>query len=381
MVLSTSAPGPLRRAAREFAERAIGPIATEIDRTDHLPPEVFRALAVEGLTGLGIPERWGGIGGTTAAVAAVLEELARLSATVATDLSVHLSVCAAPILRWGDDARRERWLRPLARGEILGAFALTEPSAGSDAARLRCHYERTADGYRLSGSKMFITNGASAGVVLAFATRDPALGSKGISAFLVERGTPGFSVAQQLDKLGLRGSETNELVFDSAHVPLEGILGAEGEGLSIALGALAGGRIGISACALGVAQAAFDLLRGAIAEAPSDGGRAELARAWTALASARALIDRASALKDSGRPFELAASTAKLVASQAAVAIAHLAVETIGPAATRRGHPAERVLRDARVFPIVEGTTEIQERILGRTLAESDPDRTEQDHA
>ncbi len=361
----------LRAEVRRFAERSIAPLAEEIDRTDRLPPEVFRSLAEQGLTGLGIPTEWGGRGGGTRALSVVLEELSRASATVGTDLSVHLSVCAAPILRWGTEAQRERWLRPLAEGRVVGAFALSEPGVGSDAARLATRYERTENGIRLTGSKMFITNGKSAGVVLAFATSDPARGPRGISAFLVPRGTSGFSVAQHLDKLGLRGSETNELVFEGAELPADAQLGKDGEGLSIALGALSGGRIGIASCALGVAQAAFDELRTAVARDPGDDRRGRLARAWADLAGARALIERAAEAKDADEPYDLAASTAKLVAARAAESIAQEAVEVIGPAATRHGHPAERILRDARVFSIVEGTTEIQERIIGKMLSEN----------
>ena len=250
----------------------------------------------------------------------------------------------------------------------MGAFALTEPGVGSDAARLTTRYERAAEGYLLRGSKMFITNGATAGVIVVFATRDPGLGSPGISAFLLARGTPGFSAAQHLDKLGLRGSETNELVLDSARLPPDALLGTEGAGLGIALGALMGGRIGIAACALGVAQSAYDLLREEVARRPDDARRARLARAWTELASARTLLAHAAEEKDAGRPFEIWASTAKLAASTAAVSLAQSAVDAIGPAAVVRGHPAERILRDARVFPIVEGSTEIQERILGKAL-------------
>ena len=362
----------LRGEARAFARERIAPLAGEIDRTDRLPPDVFRALGERGWTGLGLPTRYGGTGGGTRETAIVLEELARASATVATDLSVHLSVCAAPIARWGSDAQKDRWLPGLADGTTLGAFALTEPGVGSDAAHLATRYERGADGYVLRGSKMFITNGASAGVIVVFATRDPRLGARGISAFLLARGTPGFSVAQHLDKMGLRGSETNELVLDSARLPPAALLGTEGEGLGIALGALMGGRVGIAACALGVAQSAYDLLRAEVAQRPDDGRRAHLARAWTELASARTLVAHAAEEKDAGRPFEIWASTAKLAASTAAVSIAQSAMEAIGPAAVVRGHPAERILRDARVFPIVEGSTEIQERILGKALA-TDP--------
>ena len=359
-----------RQRARRFVSERLAPIAADIDRTDQVPSDLMAILGREGFTGLGIPAEWGGSDGNSESTAAVLEELAGASAAVATDLSVHLSVCAAPILRWGTDAQRTRFLRPLAAGRFLGAFGLTEPGVGSDAARLATRYERAPNGFRLRGSKMFITNGASAAVVLAFATRDPALGSRGISAFLVPQGTPGYSVAQRLDKMGIHGSETTELVFEDAHLPEDALLGAEGEGLSIALGALAGGRIGIAACALGVARAAFEEMCRSARLRSHEEDRACVARAYVELESARALVEAAARAKDAGRPFEIAASAAKLAASGAAVSIASVGLDIAGPAGTRAGHLAERLLRDARVFPIVEGTTEIQERLLGRSLIE-----------
>lgn len=362
-------PAVWRDRARRWAEETLRPIADEIDRTDRIPASVFPAMAREGFTGLGTPERYEGTGGGSRAVAAVLEELSRVSATVATDLSVHLSVCMAPIRRWGTDRQKERFLPLLARGEALGAFALTEPGVGSDAAQLSTRYERIPSGFRLHGSKMFITNGATAGVIVAFATRAPGSGTHGISAFLVPRGTPGLSVAQHLDKLGLRGSETNEIVFDGATLPPDALLGEEGSGLSIALSTLTGGRVGIAACALGVAAAAFELLREQVRAEASDGAHSQLARAHAELSAARSLVEEAARLQDEGAPFVTAASTAKLVASQAAVSIAGQALDAIGPRGLRTGHAAERLFRDARVFPIVEGTTEIQERILGRALA------------
>jgi len=363
-------PSEWRRRARAFARQRLAPESAEIDRTDRVSPQLMAALAAEGFTGLGIPPEWGGRGGNTTAFAGVLEELAWANAAVATDLSVHLSVCSAPILRWGTDGQRARFLRPLAQGEFLGAFALTEPGVGSDAAHLTTRYDRVAGGFRLQGSKMFITNGATADVVLAFATRDPAHGAKGISAFLVPSGAPGYGVAQRLDKMGIRGSETTELVFDMMHLPEDALLGQEGTGLSIALGALAGGRVGIAACALGVARAAFEEMCRSARLRAHDEDRACVARAYVELESARALVDTAARLKDADRPFELAASAAKLAASRAAVSIASVGLDIAGLEGTRVGHPAERLLRDARVFPIVEGTTEIQERILGRILIE-----------
>ncbi|HEY6237908.1 MAG TPA: acyl-CoA dehydrogenase family protein, partial [Thermoplasmata archaeon] len=342
--------------------------AAAIDRDDRLPSHVVAALKAGGFFGLGVPVAWGGSGGDTRSVAAVLEEFSAESAAVATLLAVHLSVAAAPILQWGSDAQKENFLRPLAEGRWLGAFGLTEPGVGSDAAHLATKYRREGDGFVLTGNKMFITNAASADVLLVFATRDADLGHRGISCFLVPRGSKGFAIAQRLDKLGLRGSETNEVVLDDVPLAAVSLLGPEGDGLKVALSALAGGRVGIAACALGVARAALEEMQRQARANPNDGRRSAVARAWVEVAAARALVNEAAERKDAADPFEDAASAAKLFASQAAVRIASAGVDLAGPEGTRAGATAERLLRDARVFPIVEGTTEIQELILGRAL-------------
>jgi hypothetical protein len=264
-------------------------------------------------------------------------------------------------------------LRPLARGEHIGAFGLTEPGAGSDTARLSTRYAKEEGGFRLRGTKTFISNAVSAGTVLIFATSDPTLGHKGISAFIVPPGTKGFSVAQRFDKLGLRGSETAEIVLDDVRLPRESLLGPEGGGLRVALGSLQGGRVGIASCALGVAESAFAEMRRCVAAEDAEWKRTLLARAFADLSSARVLVARAAEAKDAGAPYVIEASVAKLVASGAAVRIAAAGVDVAGPEGVRASALAQRLLRDARVFPIVEGTTEIQELILARTLL---PQRT-----
>jgi alkylation response protein AidB-like acyl-CoA dehydrogenase len=359
-----------RARARRFAEEVVQPIAAEIDRTDRAPPELARRLAEAGLLGVGLDPRWGGAGGDTRAVSGVLEELARASAAVATLVSVHISVCAQPIERWATDAQRETYLRPLATGRWLGAFALTEPGAGSDSAGIGCRYRRDGDGYRLDGSKTFITNGGLADLLLTFARASDGPAEGRISAFLLRRGSPGFTAPGRLEKLGLHGSETNELHFDDVRLPSEALLGAEGRGLSVALGALTAGRVGIASCALGVAQAAFEEVQALARAEPEAWRRALLARSYARLAAARALVADAAARKDRGESFLLESSAAKLTASEAACWIAEQAVDLAGAAGVRAGARAGRLLRDARVFPIVEGTTEIQELILGRSLIE-----------
>lgn len=357
-----------RQRAHALAETEVVPRAAAIDRDDRLPEELVDRLRAGGFFGLGIPPDLGGSGGDTRAISAVLEELAAASPALAVLLSVHLSVCAHPILAHGSALQHERFLRPLAEGRTLGAFALTEPSVGSDAAHLSTKYRRESEDYVLDGAKMFITNGARADVVLAFATRDPGLGAHGITAFVLPKGTPGFDASTKLDKLGLRGSETNEVVLQGVRLSPDHRLGDEGNGLRVALGALTGGRVGIASCALGVARAAFETMRDAASAEPTDGNRGAVARAFTRLEAARALVAHAADEKDAGRAYQDVASAAKLFASEAAVTIASAGVDVAGPRGTRSGAAAERILRDARVFPIVEGTTEIQELILGRAL-------------
>ena len=363
-----------RRAALEFVRDHVAPVAGTIDRDDRVPDALLAELASARFLALGVPESWGGVGGDARTVAAVLEELSRGSATIGVRVAVHLSVAMAPILAWGTESQKERFLRPLASGHRWGAFALTEPDVGSDAARLRTRYRREGDGFVLNGRKMFISNAGTGTFTLVFATTDPSRGSKGISAFVVPGESAGFSVASRLEKLGLRGSETTEIALQDVRVGPDALLGPEGQGLHVAFSALAGGRVGIASCALGVAQAAFDELRRNVADSDADWKRSLLARAYAEVTAARALVDRAAARRDAGDPGVTAASVAKLVASQAAVRIASWGVDVAGAAGTRAGAPAERLLRDARVFPIVEGTTEIQELILARELL-ADADR------
>jgi alkylation response protein AidB-like acyl-CoA dehydrogenase len=357
-----------RERARQWAEREVLPLAERIDREDRVPEALLRSLATTGFLGVGIPAEWNGSGGDTRSTVAVLEELSRASAAVAVLVAVHLAVCAVPILSWGTPAQKERYLRPLARGELIGAFGLTEPGAGSDTARIQTRYVHDGTDFVLRGTKMFTSNAASAGVILVFATADPARGSHGISSFIVPPGTPGFSVAQRLDKLGLRGSETTELVLDGVRLPGDSLLGKEGEGLHVALGALTGGRVGIASCALGVARAAFEEMLRNVRANDAEWKRPILARAFAELSAAENLVARAAEMKDAGEPYRDAASVAKLVASRAAVSVASAGVDLAGPVGLRSGAVPERLLRDARVFPIVEGTTEIQELILARDL-------------
>lgn len=360
-----------RERAHRVVQDFIAPLATSIDRTHTVPRSIGKRLAEEGFFGLAIPTEYGGAAASAQDIAGVLEEIAFGSLSVATDLAVHLSVASAPIARWGTSEQKERWLPAMARGECLGAFALTEPGVGSDAQHLTTRYAREGDRVRLDGSKIFITNGGAARIVLVFATRDPDLEAKGISCFLVEHGTPGFSVTKRLEKLGLLGSETTELLFDGCRVEGSSMLGPEGRGFEIAMTALEGGRVGISATSLGVARAALALLSARVRMGSEDWRKSVLARAHVSVEAASALVDRAAKLKDAGEDYGLAASAAKLFCSQVAFDVARRAYDFTVELSTDPDEraAAECVFRDARVLTIVEGTTEIQELILGRKLS------------
>ncbi len=360
-----------RERARAIAEELIVPVANRIDREHSIPPEIVRRMAGEGLFGLAIPKEFGGSAASARDIAAVVEEISFGSLSVATDLAVHLSVASAPIAQWGTPEQKQRWLPAMARGEWLGAFALTEPGAGSDAQHLTTRYTSSPEGFRIDGAKTFITNGGQARVVLVFATRDPGLEARGISCFLVEHGTPGFTVARTLEKLGLMGSETTELHFEDCRVDRTSLLGPEGQGFRIAMSSLEGGRIGISASSLGVARAALKVLRESVRTDSEEWARAALARAHVEVEAAGALVERAATQKDAGVDYGLAASAAKLFASQAAFRVASKALELVlqGNADENARATAKRLFRDSRVLAIVEGATEIQELILGRRLA------------
>ncbi len=363
--------------AERFAQRVVLPAVPDLEKDGGMPRSVLEGLAKEGFLGLTLPREYGGSEVDGRTFVEVLRPLARASLAVATLVAVHHSVAAAPIQEHGSPAQKERYLPAMAKGEILGAFALTEPSVGSDAQRLTTRYSRVPAGFRLKGSKMFITNGASAGVVVAFATHDPSLASRGVSAFLVPQGTPGFSTAQKLDKLGLWGSETVELVFEDCELPDGALLGEEGRGFTIAMEALEGGRIGIAACSLGVAEAALEATREGLPDEPEPWQASLLARSFVEVEAARALVERAAAKRDAGEPFATEASAAKLYASQVAFRVASRGIDAVGRGAVDRAgaNPLERLFRDARVLTIVEGTTEIQERILARALLAARPGR------
>jgi len=326
-----------------------------------------------------VPEEWGGAGLDTISYVLMIEEVARVHAAMATALSVTNSAVQLPLLMFGNDAQKQKYLRRLASGEILGSFCLTEPQAGSDAAGIQCtarHSPLATRHYLLNGTKTWVTNGSVAGVLIVFAKTDPAVGGKGMSAFLVEPGFPGFKVGRHEDKMGQRSSPSVEIILNNCEVPAENRLGAEGEGLKIALSALDGGRIGIAAQAVGLAQGALEesvkyaKQRKAFGKSIGEFQAIQwmLADMQTEIEAARGLVHHSAWLKDSGKKMGAASSKAKLYASEMANRVVAKAVQIHGSVGYSRETDVERMYRDARVITIYEGTSEVQRMIIAREL-------------
>ena len=366
----------IQAMAREFAETAIRPIAAEIDREARFPHETLKRMGELGLMGVAVPERWGGSGADTVAYALALEEIARACASHAVIMSVNNSLYCDPLLKHGDDAQRERFLKPVASGLAHGCFALTEPQAGSDATNQATRAVRDGGHYVVSGRKQFVTNGREAAFALVFCQTDRAKGHHGISALLVEQGTPRFVVAKVEDKLGIRASDTAELVFDECRVPAANRLGAEGQGFRIAMAALDGGRIGIAAQALGIAQGAYERSVAYARERKAFGvpiGQHQmiqwmLADMATAIEGARLLTLRAAALKDAGRPYGTASAMAKLFAAETAMRVTTDAIQVHGGYGYIKEYEVERAFRDAKITQIYEGTSQIQKLVIAREV-------------
>jgi alkylation response protein AidB-like acyl-CoA dehydrogenase len=365
----------VRDTVRDFAQRELAPTAARRDEEERYDRDLFHRMAELGLAGLPYPEEYGGAGMGTFPWVLACEELAAADMGMAVSLSVHV-LAQLPILAFGTDEQKRRLLPPMTAGEHLGAFALTEPGAGSDAAALALRAERTGDGYRLSGSKIWITNGHESEVTIVFATVDRARGREGITAFVVERPTPGFSVGGHERKMGIRDSVSAELVFDGAVVPESNRLGEEGEGLKVALSSLGAGRISIAAICVGLARAALEHA-GRHALQRSQFGRpiadqemvqAMLADAATRIEAARLLTWRAARLRDAGQPINAASSMAKLYASDTAMAVTTDAVQVYGGAGYSRDNPVERFMRDAKGAQIYEGTNQIHRLIVAQHL-------------
>ncbi|TMQ71878.1 MAG: acyl-CoA dehydrogenase [Candidatus Eisenbacteria bacterium] len=365
----------IRDAVRDLCTKEFAPHAERWDREAIVPRDAVTTLAEHGFLGMAIPEEWGGVGYDTRTVAMVIEEIARVSAALAIMISVHNSVGAVPVLRFGNDEQKRRFLPRLVSRE-LSAFSISEPGAGSDAGQLQATAVRRDGNYLLNGSKNWVTNGEQAGLYLVFARTDKSAGNRGVSAFIVERGAPGLIVGRAEDKMGLRGSDTVSLSFHDLQVPVENRLGAEGDGFRIALGALDVGRIGVAAQSLGVMTAAFAEAvkyaqqREAFGQplAKIQAIQFKLAEMERRIQCARLLIQRAAWLKDSGQPFAREAAMAKLYGSEAATWVTHQAIQVHGGYGYVKEYAVERYYRDARVMEIYEGTSEIQRLVIARSL-------------
>jgi butyryl-CoA dehydrogenase len=357
---------------RSFAQSEIAPKAKELDETGKFPTEIVKKLGDMGLMGMFVPEQWGGAGMDTVSYAMAMEEVASACASTAVVMSVNNSLVCWPILQYGTDEQKKKFLTPLARGEKLGCFALSEPGHGSDPAGLKLQATAVPGGYKLKGTKNWITNGKEADLAVVFATTDRTLGHKGICAFVVDTKSPGFQVAKLEDKLGITASSTAQLFFDDVFVPEEGMLGKAGMGLKIALSTLDGGRIGIASQALGIARCAFDASKKFASEREQFGAPISklqaiqffIADMATRLQSARLLTWHAAKCKDLGLKYSKEAAMAKLSASEAAMWIATKAIQVHGGYGYTKEYVVERNFRDAKITEIYEGTSEIQRIVI-----------------
>lgn len=370
----TEAEEVTRRAVREFAAREIAPHVMEWDEAQAFPPGLLAGLAELGLLGIQFPARYGGAGLSAVEYCICIEELARVDPAIALTVAAHNGLAAAHVAAFGSEAQKERWLTPLARGEFLGAWALTEAGAGSDAGSLRTRARPDGGGWVLDGAKTFTTHAGLAGLTVVMAVTDPAARRRGISAFVVERGAPGLSAGRKENKLGMRASATADTRLDGCRVPRDHLLGREGRGFVDAMSVLDAGRIGIAALAVGLAQGAFDAARRHAAERtqfgrPLAGFQAtqwKLADMATGIDAARLLTYRAAYLKDRGRATTRESSMAKLYASEVAVRAAGECVQIHGGYGFVKDYPAEKLYRDVKLLTIGEGTSEIQRLVIAR---------------
>jgi butyryl-CoA dehydrogenase len=367
----------LRDTAREFAQRELAPHAAEWDRTARFPAEALAEIGRLGFMGMLVPPEYGGAGADHVGYALALEEIAAGDGSVSTILSVHNSVGCMPVLRYGSEEQKERFLKPMASGEMLACFCLTEPGAGSDAAAIKTRARRHGNKWVLNGTKQFITSGQHAQVAIVFAVTDPDAGRRGISAFIVPTSTAGYRVARLEKKLGQRASDTAQLVFEDMELTPDLMLGAEGDGYRIALANLEGGRIGIAAQALGMARAAYEAALAYAKEREAFGQKIiehqavafRLADMATGLAAARGLILDAAGRRDAGDPCLKEAAMAKLFASEMAERVVSDAIQIHGGYGYLADFPVERIYRDVRVCQIYEGTSDIQRLVIAREIA------------
>ncbi|TMB97255.1 MAG: acyl-CoA dehydrogenase [Chloroflexi bacterium] len=358
-----------RDSVREIAQGVALPLAAEVDRDHRFPEEAVKAAAEAGLMGVLIPREYGGAGLDALAFMLCIDELARACASTSVIVDVHTSVGSEPILLFGSDEQKKRWLPRLASGELLGAFALTEPAAGSDAASLQTSARRNGDGYVLNGTKVFITNIGHAGLYIVFARTGPGERAAGVSAFIVPADSPGVKVGQVFKKMGLNGSPTGELVLEDVVVPAANRLGGEGEGFRVAMRALDSGRIGISGQALGIGQAAVDEATAILKDRPREqGDEFALADMSTRTESARMLAYHAAWLCSSGRTFTREASMAKLHCTDTTMQVALDALQLAGEEGAMSGSPFERHVRDAKALQIYEGSNQVQRIVIAREM-------------
>ena len=366
----------VQEAVRNFVQEQIAPHAARWDRESHFPAVELKGLAALGCYGVAVPEQWGGAGLDYLALAIILEEIAAGDGGTSTVVSVNNCPVCSILMAWGSEAQKAQWLTPLARGEMLGAFCLTEPHVGSQADGLKTTAVRDGDHYLLNGVKQFITSGKNGDVAIVMAVTDKAAGKKGISAFLVPTNAPGYLVARLEDKMGQHSSDTAQILFENCRVSAANLIGEEGQGLKIALSGLEGGRIGIAAQSVGMARAAFETALVYSKERIAFGQpifehqavQFRLAEMATQIEAARQLIHHAASLKDAGRPCLKEAAMAKLNASEMAERVCSAAIQTLGGYGYVSDFPRERIYRDVRVCQIYEGTSDVQKILIGRAL-------------
>lgn len=366
----------LKRMLEEFAENEVKPIAADVDEEEKFPWETIKKMAKAGMLGIPYAKEYGGQGADYISYIMAVEELAKVCGTTAVILSAHTSLGSAPINDWGTEEQKKKFLTPLAKGEKIAAFGLTEPNAGTDAAGQQTTAVLDGDEWVLDGSKMFITNGEVADTYVVFAVTDKTQGHKGISAFIVEKGTPGFSFGPKEKKLGIRGSATCELVFENCRIPKENLLGKEGKGFTIALHTLDGGRIGIAAQALGIAEGALDEAVTYVKErrqfgrpiAKFQNTQFRLADMYSRIECAKLAVYKAAWEKQTGKDYSISSAVAKLVAAETAMYVTTKAVQLFGGYGYIRDYPVERMMRDAKITEIYEGTSEVQRIVISKSL-------------
>jgi len=366
----------MRKLFREFAEKEVKPLAAEIDEEERFPIENVKKMAEIGMMGIPFESKYGGSDGDNLSYILAVEELSKVCATTGVILSAHTSLCCNPIYTYGTEEQKMKYLVPLAKGEKLGAFGLTEPNAGSDAAMQQTTAIKEGDYYKINGSKIFITNGGYADIYIIFAMTDKQKGTRGISAFIVEKDMEGFSIGKIEKKLGIHGSSTAELIFKDLYVPKENLLGQEGKGFGIAMSTLDGGRIGIAAQAIGIAQGALNETIKYVKERKQFGRpiaafqntQFVIADLQTKIDAARLLVYRAAYLKDTNQSYTSEAAMAKLFAAEVAMETTTKAVQLHGGYGYTRDYPVERMFRDAKITEIYEGTSEIQRLVISNKL-------------